>query len=112
MAYPGTAPGLQNHSYPAGASQAPCKRTRPALPRPAQHVRYNNVEGYGCGKKLARQGQGLCAIPSRQDLESCIVGQVAQDLGIMWVVFDDQQGGIVREQTVAVVGDALNLGCR
>ena len=75
---------------------------------PSQHVRQEHVERDGGGMELARQRQRLRAAHRHQNLESLVVRQVAQNAGIVRIVFDDQQDRIVGLQVRTIVRDALN----
>ncbi len=76
--------------------------------RPAQHVRKENIERNGGRVEFAGQSKRFRAASGHQDLETVIVGQIAQDAGVVRIVFDNQQNGILRLQIFAVVGDLLD----
>ena len=80
--------------------------------RPAQHVGQKNIQRHGGRMELAGQGKRLASTPGHQDLESVIVRQIAQDAGIVRIVFDNQQDGVIRLQIFAIVRDVLDQSIR
>src|ERR1700704_4883084 len=58
--------------------------------------------------EFARQRKGLSAIHGHQDLEPRVVGQVAKNSGVMWVVFDDEQRSVGRFQSITVICNTRN----
>ena len=76
---------------------------------PAEHVGQKHVQRNGGGVKLAGQRQSLSATGGDEDLESLVVGQVAQDAGVVRIVFDDQQDcGSSGCRDFAIVGNLLD----
>ena len=75
---------------------------------PAQHIGQEHVQRYGRRVVLAGQGERLRAAHGHEDLEPLVAGQITHDAGIVRIVFDDQQDGVVGLQVVAVVRDLLD----
>ena len=75
---------------------------------PAQHVGQKDIERNRSGMEFARQGERFGAPRCDQNLKPLVVREIAQNPGIVRIVFDNQQHGIVRLQIIAVIGNVFD----